>query len=288
METSGVERAGGVGRDEGVVAEQVERLGRVYGPVTWDVYAELDRSLGPRGPEWLVERAAGWLVPGATVLDAGCRDGAQLVRLVGERDVTGYGIDPVELHVRQAREAVAAAGLGERIRVERLGMEELAGSERRFDLIWCREVVPQLADLGGALVGAASVLKGDGRMVVFTQTATELLTSDEAEMMSRHLGNVMVNLEETTLEAAFADAGLVIEEKDVIGTEWREYAEERTQPVSRALLRLARLRRTREAVVAAHGEDVYQHVEANLHWEVYQFLGKLRATVYVLKLGDGF
>jgi cyclopropane fatty-acyl-phospholipid synthase-like methyltransferase len=230
-----------------------------------------------------VDRVAGWLAPGAMVLDAGCRDGAQLIRLVGERDVTGYGIDPVELHVRQAREAVEAAGLGERISIDRLGMEELAGSERRFDLIWCREVVPQVEDLQGALAGAASVLKGDGRMVIFTQTATDLLTSGEAEMMSRHLGNVVANLDETTLEAAFAGAGLVIDEKDVIGTEWREYAEERTQPVSRALLRLARLRRTRDVIVAEHGEDVYRHVEANLHWEVYQFLGKLRPTVYVLK-----
>ncbi|MEV6417461.1 hypothetical protein [Kribbella sp. NPDC051718] len=122
-------------------------------------------------------------------------------------------------------------------------------------------------------------------MVVFTQTATELLTTGEAEMMSRHLGNVIANLNETTLETAFADAGLVIDEKDVIGTEWREYAEERTQPVSRALLRLARLRRTRKAVVAEHGEDIYHHVEANLHWEAYQFLGKLRPTVYTLKRG---
>ncbi|GAA0960835.1 hypothetical protein GCM10009554_76370 [Kribbella koreensis] len=280
MESDGVRRA------DGSATAHAERLGRVYGPVTWDVYEQLDRSLGPRGPEWLVERAAGWLRAGDSVLDAGCRDGAQLIRLVGERDVTGYGIDPVELHVRQAREAVEAAGLEERISVERLGMEELAGSERWFDLIWCREVVPQLEDLAGALAGAASVLKADGRMVVFTQTATELLTAGEAEMMSRHLGNVIANLDEATLETAFAGAGLVVDEKDVIGTEWREYAEERTQPVSRALLRLARLRRIREAVVAEHGADVYQHVEANLHWEVYQFLGKLRPTVYVLKRGD--
>jgi hypothetical protein len=124
-------------------------------------------------------------------------------------------------------------------------------------------------------------------MVVFTQTATDLLTAGEAEMMSRHLGNVIANLSETTLEAAFAEAGLVVEEKDVIGTEWREYAEERGQPVSRALLRLARLRRTKGVVVAEHGEDVYRHVEANLHWEAYQFLGKLRPTVYVLKRGGG-
>jgi hypothetical protein len=34
--------------------------------------------------------------------------------------------------------------------------------------------------------------------------------------------------------------------------------------------------------VAEAGEDIYAHVESNLHWLVYQFLGKLMPTVYVL------
>jgi hypothetical protein len=91
------------------------------------------------------------------------------------------------------------------------------------------------------------------------------------------------NLVESNIEAAFDLAGLRIEDKDILGTEWCEYAEERTQPVSRALLGLARLRRQRAAVVASHGEDIYRHVEANLHWQAFQLLGKLRSIVYLLQ-----
>lgn len=38
-----------------------------------------------------------------------------------------------------------------------------------------------------------------------------------------------------------------------------------------------------DAIVARHGQDIYDHIEANLHWEVFQILGKLQPVVYVLK-----
>ncbi len=53
--------------------------------------------------------------------------------------------------------------------------------------------------------------------------------------------------------------------------------------MSQALLRLARLRRQREAIVERFGLDIYDHVEANLHWLVYEFLGKLQPTMYILR-----
>ena len=53
--------------------------------------------------------------------------------------------------------------------------------------------------------------------------------------------------------------------------------------VSQALLRLSRLRRQRDALVQRFGQDIYDHVEANLHWETFQFLGKLLPTVYILR-----
>jgi hypothetical protein len=49
------------------------------------------------------------------------------------------------------------------------------------------------------------------------------------------------------------------------------------------LLRLSRLRRQRESITANHGEDIYRHIEANLHWEVFLLLGKLRPIVYLLR-----
>ena len=46
-----------------------------------------------------------------------------------------------------------------------------------------------------------------------------------------------------------------------VGTEWREYAKERTQGAHRDLLRLARLRRQRDRIVEQAGEDIYRHIE---------------------------
>lgn len=125
-------------------------------------------------------------------------------------------------------------------------------------------------------------MKPKARLLVYTTFAFELLDGRDAEMMRRHLGNVDSSLDAGYVEAAFRRAELQIERQDVIGTEWREYAEERTQPVSRALLRLSRLRRQRDDVIAEHGHDISDHIEANLHWEVFQLLGKLQPVVYVL------
>jgi hypothetical protein len=113
--------------------------------------------------------------------------------------------------------------------------------------------------------------------------ATDALLPSEADTLSRHLGSVPGRTVQAELEAAFARAGLHIELRDEIGTEWREYAEERTQPISRGLLRLARLRRQREAIVQQHGHEIFDHLEANLLYEVYQFLGKLQPVVYLLR-----
>jgi cyclopropane fatty-acyl-phospholipid synthase-like methyltransferase len=259
------------------------RLSRVYSNETWSVYALLDRSLDPRGPDWLHARAGEYLTPGSVVLDAGCRDGAHLIRLAQAYDVLGVGVEPVAIHVERARAALAAAGLEERIRIVHGTVEECDYADNYFDFVWCRDVLEQVEPLVPFLRGAARVLKPNGRMLVYTTVATDLLEPGEWAMLRHHLGNVEPNLVESTIEAAFNSAGLSIEDKDVIGTEWREYAEERTQPVSSALLRLARLRRQRELVVANHGEDIYRHVEANLHWEAFQLLGKLRSIVYLLQ-----
>jgi SAM-dependent methyltransferase len=261
----------------------VEQMSRVYSEETWSVYERLDRSLEPRGPDSLHDLAAEYLVPGAVILDAGCRDAAHLIRLVRAHDATGVGVDPVEMHVARARAAVAAAELGARIEIVRGVMETLPHPDGHFDFVWCRDVVEQLGLLVPALRGAARVLKQDGHMLLYTAFVTDLLAPQDFELLERHLGNVSSNLVQRNVEEAFESAGLAIERKDTIGTEYKEYNEERTQPGSRTLLRIARLRRLRKAVIESHGEDIYNHVEANLHWEVFQFLGKIQPTVYVLR-----
>ena len=269
--------------DTSAAVGHIGKLSRVYSSETWTVYDRLDRSLDPRSPDWLHERAGEYLTSGSVILDMGCRDGADLVELAQAHSLTGVGLEPVAIHVERARAAVAAAGLGERVRIVQGGMEECDYPTDHFDFVWCRDVLEQVRPLASALWQAARVLKPTGRMLVFTTVATDLLEPGEAAMLRRHMGNVEANLAETTILGAFEAAGLVVEDRDVIGTEWREHAEESYQPVSHALLRLARLRRQREQIVADHGEDIYRHVEANLHWEVFQFLGKLQPVVYLLR-----
>jgi ubiquinone/menaquinone biosynthesis C-methylase UbiE len=263
-----------------------EQLSRVYSEETWRVYDRLDESLAPRGPDMLYDLAGQYLEPGSKVLDAGCRDAAHLIRLVSLYDVTGVGVDPVEVHIDRARVAVEAANAQKSVEVFVGVMHDLPFPDGHFDFVWCRDVVEQVDDLEGGLRETARVLSPDGHVLVYTTFATERLSPQEAELLNRHLGNVPGNLVERNVEDAFAAAGLTIERKDVVGTEWREYLEERIRPASRALLRLSRLRRQREDLIAQMGRDIYEHVEANLHWEVFQFLGKLVPTVYVLGRRD--
>jgi SAM-dependent methyltransferase len=260
-----------------------EQLSRVYGEETWQVYDALDQSLDPRGPASLYDVAGGYLNAGSKILDAGCRDAAHLIELVRRYEATGVGVDPVEVHIDRAKVAVEAAELEDRVQVFVGVLQQLPYPDGHFDFVWCRDVIAQVDDLEAALRETARVLSPDGRMLVFATFCTDALSPQEADLFSRHLGNVPANLVEGNVEAAFARAGLAIEEKDVVGTEWREYAEERTKPASLALLRLSRLRRQRDAFVARFGGDICDSVEANLHWETFQLLGKLLPTVYVLR-----
>lgn len=264
------------------VPRNLDQLSRMYSEETWRVYAFLDQSLEPHSMDMLYEVAGEYLRPGLIVLDAGCRDAQHLIRLVEAHDVAGVGVDPVEAHVERAKAAVAAAGLADRVEVFAGVMQDLPYADEHFDFVWCRDVIEGVDRLDAALREVARVLKPTGRMLVYTVFATDLLEPKEHAMLNRLLGNVADNLVEGNVEAAFETAGLAVERKNVIGTEWREHAEERTHPASRALLRLSRLRRQREAVIGTHGQDIYDHVQANLHWETYILLGKLRPTLYVL------
>ncbi len=56
--------------------------------------------------------------------------------------------------------------------------------------------------------------------------------------------------------------------------------------MSHELLQLSRLRRRRERIVETAGEEIYGHIESNLHWGVYQLLGKLLPIVWLLRKSD--
>lgn len=263
-------------------SDHLDAVSRVYGPETWDVYDLLDLSLDPRGPEAMLNLGAERLTERSRVLDVGCRDASHLVELVRATGATGVGLDPVSRLVEQARKRVSEAALSDRIEIIEGVVQNIPYPDGSFDLVWCRDVLTVVEDLELALAEIARVLSPHGHLVVYTVVATERLEPMEAELLAQSLANVPGNLVEENVERAFDGAGLEIVLKNEVGTEWREYAEERSQPASQALLRLARLRRQRDRIIEQAGEPIYAHIEANLHWLVYQFLGKLLPVIYVL------
>jgi len=185
--------------------------------------------------------------------------------------------------VEQARAAVTDAGLEGRVQIIEGVMQEMPFADASFDLVWCRDVIEAVEDLDAGIAEIGRVLRPGGHLLVFTVFATDRLEPKEAALIGQNLTLVPANLDQENVESTFRRAGLAVEVTDVLGTEWREYSEERTQPVSRDLLRLARLRRQRDQIVKQAGEEIYRHIESTCSWGVYQFLGKLVPMIYVLR-----
>ena len=254
----------------------------IYSESFWRLFDELDISLQPAGPEQLYEIADPYLGAGQRILDVGCRDARHLIDLSGHYGSTGVGVDPVPWHGERAQAAVGNAGLVDQITI-RLGVaEDLVEEPASFDIVWCRDVIEVLPDLATALTQMRRVLRPSGHLIVFTNLLHGPIDAAETAAIHEPLGNVVANLVESDLEGAFAVAGFTIKIKQVIGTEWREYLEERDQVVSLELLRLARLRRSRDRVVDRYGQDAYLTAEASLQWGVHQFLGRFVPVIYVL------
>jgi ubiquinone/menaquinone biosynthesis C-methylase UbiE len=267
--------------------EHLRAVSRVYGPETWEVYDRLDTSLDPRGPDGMLALGIERLAQGSRVLDVGCRNASHLIKLVQGTGASGVGLDPLSRLIEQARQAVSEAGLVDRVELVEGGMHDIPFPDDSFDLVWCRDVIEVVEGLDAGIAQMARVLRPGGSLIVFTVFTTDRLEPKEAELLiGQNLALVADNLVMGTVEEAFYKAGLEIVVKDEIGTEWREYAEERSQPASQALLRLARLRRQRNNIVEQAGPDIYSHIESNLHWEVFQFLGKLLPVIYVLQRPD--
>ena len=254
----------------------------IYSESFWRLFDELDSSLEPAGPEQLYKVADPYLGAGQHILDVGCRDARHLIELSRRYGSTGVGVDPVPWHAQRAKAAVKDAGLGDQVKIRLGAAEDLDDEPASFDIVWCRDVIEVLPDLTTALTQMRRVLRPGGHLIAFTNLLHGTIDAAETATIHEPLGNVVANLVESDLERAFAVAGFTIKIKHIIGTEWREYLEERDQVVSGELLRLARLRRSRDRIVDRYGLDAYRTAEASLQWGVHQFLGRFVPVIYVL------
>jgi hypothetical protein len=96
------------------------------------------------------------------------------------------------------------------------------------------------------------------------------------------LGVVPASLDPRRTEAAIAAAGLALDERIELGTEWGEWAQEQSGHGGRRLLHAARLLREPQRYIAQFGQHAYDIMFGDCLWHVYAMIGKLDRRVYVL------
>jgi sarcosine/dimethylglycine N-methyltransferase len=240
----------------------------------------LKQSLEPRGTEWLLELFAS-LEPraGDVLVDVGCRDAKHSIRLAGEHGLRGYALDPVPLHVEQAKAGVNAAGVDLTVlegRIEALPLED-----ESVDWVWCRDVLVHV-DVERGLAECARVLRPGGQMIAYATLATELLEPRERAELIASAAVAPDSFTAESIESAAAQAALAEVTVEPLGGEWRErMIEDETWDVAETLLGLSRLRRREYELVDAHGEVALAAYRGGQLWGIYQLIGKLCPTIYV-------
>ena len=240
----------------------------------------LNRSLEPRGLDFLFDKFA-TLGPrtGELVVDVGARDARHTVRLVREHGLRAVALDPVPLHTKLARQAVAEAGLDGEIEVVEGTIESLPFTDASVDWIWCRDVLVHV-DIRRGLTECARVLRPGGALIAYVTLATEQLEPRErAELVD---AAAIASFDAADTEAAADAAGFALRSVDRLGSEWRErMIEDKTWDPAQDLLQIARLRRRRSELCNRYGEAAVEAAAGGLLWGIYQLLGKLCPTIYI-------
>lgn len=99
------------------------------------------------------------------VLDAGCGDAAQSIRLAAR----GYPVVAVDLSdyvLDKARANVAATGLQQMIRFERGNLLDLAIADQSYDCVLCWGVLMHIPEIEKAISELARVLKPNGLLII--------------------------------------------------------------------------------------------------------------------------
>ena len=139
-----------------------------------------------------------------------------------------------------------------------------------------------VADLDRAYAEFRRVLRADGRALVYQMFGTDRLEPREADWLCRTLGVVPASADSGRMETAIAVAGLRIDDRIDLGSEWGELAEERSGSSGRRLLHASRLLRDPQRYVTRFGEAAYEIMLGDCLWHVYAMIGKLERRAYLL------
>jgi ubiquinone/menaquinone biosynthesis C-methylase UbiE len=253
-----------------------------WNTVPADFFETLDQSLNPRSREMLYDKMA-TLGCNDThhVLDVGCWAAHHSIKLTRQFGCRVTGVDYMEAAIAKARQAIEKEQLGDLIKAVQGDIHHLESLDGEFDFIWCRDMLPNVKNIRQAMAECSRVLKPGGHMVIFTFLETDLMEPNEA---ARLYGNAVFpeSMARDSVESAVADAGFSILERDEVSTEWREREEEEGAGImGKEFLRIARMNRSKDDLIAKYGQTMYEAELIGSLWYASEVLGKLMAVVYV-------
>jgi predicted TPR repeat methyltransferase len=239
----------------------------------------LDESLSPRGPASLWD-VVGTMHLGDSIqaIDVGCGEGDDAVALHEKLGVAVVGVDPVARHVELATAAAAAAGAGARVSFQLGTAERIPVADESVDFVWCKEVL-MYADLDLALAEFERVMCPGGRGFVYQVFTGDQMSDEEAAAFWGGDG-LARSVRAADVERALPAAGLQVLERVDFGSEWGEYAQEKSGAGGRRLAHVARLRRDPQRYIDAFGVRNYRIMLDDCLWHVYRMIGKLHAAAF--------
>ncbi len=264
----------------------LDQLYGAWNTVPPEFWEALDQSHSPRSREMLYDKMESLGCGDAhRVLDVGCWDAKHACELARRFGCRVMAVDYFDSHIEQANRVIEKQELAGLVTAAQGDIQSLKFDEGVFDFIWCRDMLPHVRDIRKALSECSRVLKPGGKMVIDTDVETDLMEPREA---ARLYGDAMHrnSVSRDSIEDAFEKAGLRVLERDEVGTEWFEWDEEHPNKkgsiIAEEFLRIARMVRSKEALIAQFGRTIYEAELTGSLWYAYEILGKLMPTVYVV------
>ncbi|MBV8526939.1 MAG: methyltransferase domain-containing protein [Candidatus Dormibacteraeota bacterium] len=254
----------------------------IYTSTVGDALAELSTSCGPLSLDILYDLATECGVgSGSLVLDVGCANGGNSRKLLSRTDCTIRGVEFLDQLVELGRRENAATDIAEdRFSISQGTILDIQFPNEHFDFVFCRDVLTDIQPLPDAIAECCRILKPGGYMLVYMTLATPRLSSAERTELFPPLG--VNTADQDYAESCFEDK-FTITRRIVIGGQGRQHMEESgDHETTEGLVKASRLRTWPERFVEKYGERTYAILLAECLYGVYQLLGKLQPTIYIL------
>jgi SAM-dependent methyltransferase len=122
------------------------------------------------------------------VLDIGCGNGSSLMKLIGQKECTGVGIDFSDEMVKLAKQASQSQGLGDRVEWHRRGVPPVPNEWAQFDVAYSQRCLINLTNVEQqkeAVLSVKDTLKSGGTYIMME---CFMEGAEETNLLRRRLG----------------------------------------------------------------------------------------------------